>query len=260
MHGVQVRRPSPKVTWEQFVWRLRRGCVQCRAGEGTALNNRATASKAVNVLVCVCVFQCVCVCVSSFFCGCSVFLHKFAFRCSCAHMYLQQLYVHTSFVVATYAGCKVHIYIIMLCVCVYVDVHNRGPHQVVWLPGKARVAASARGLIDFLMIGGQAPSPCQYQGFGLAAAASLWPPPRTTIDSPPAPSLFGLLAMCQNPLAQSSATIERDHFRFIFLALLLRLHSRLLSLPLSFVLFLHLLILLRPAKMKREAQRKRSNL
>ena len=25
--------------------------------------------------------------------------------------------------------------------------------------------------------------------------------------------------MCQNPLAQSSATIERDHFRFIFLAL-----------------------------------------
>lgn len=38
--------------------------------------------------------------------------------------------------------------------------------------------------------------------------------PRTTIDSPPAPSVFGLLAMCQNPLAQSSATIERDRFRF----------------------------------------------
>lgn len=36
----------------------------------------------------------------------------------------------------------------------------------------------------------------------------------------PPPSLFGLLAMCQNPLALSSATKERDHFRFIFLALL----------------------------------------
>ncbi|KAI9513833.1 hypothetical protein NQZ68_039205 [Dissostichus eleginoides] len=35
----------------------------------------------------------------------------------------------------------------------------------------------------------------EYQGFGLAAAASLWPPPCTTIDSPPAPSVFGLLAM-----------------------------------------------------------------
>lgn len=83
---------------------------------------------------------------------------------------------------------------------------TRGPS----LGGEASVAASARGLIDFLMIGGQAPGSCWYQGFGLAAAASLWPPSCTTIDSPPAPSLFGLLAMCRNPLAQSSATIERD--------------------------------------------------
>lgn len=46
MHGVQVRCPSPSATWEQFVWRLRRGCVQCRAGKVTALINRTTASKA----------------------------------------------------------------------------------------------------------------------------------------------------------------------------------------------------------------------
>lgn len=45
MHGVQVSCPSPNVTWEQFVWRLRRGFVQCRAGEGTALINRVTVSK-----------------------------------------------------------------------------------------------------------------------------------------------------------------------------------------------------------------------
>lgn len=73
-------------------------------------------SKAVNVRACV--FQCVCVCVSSNFCGCSVFLHKFALRCSCAHIYLQLLYVHTIFVVATYAGCKVHIYYYVVCLCV----------------------------------------------------------------------------------------------------------------------------------------------
>ena len=60
MHGVQVRRPSPKVTWEQFVWRLRRGCVQCRAGEGTALNNRAIKGCK---RACVCFSMCVCVCV-----------------------------------------------------------------------------------------------------------------------------------------------------------------------------------------------------
>lgn len=46
MYGVQVKHPSPNATWEQFVCCLRRGCVQCRAGEGTMLNNTVTASKA----------------------------------------------------------------------------------------------------------------------------------------------------------------------------------------------------------------------
>lgn len=49
-------------------------------------------------------------------------------------------------------------YKVLSCVCL--KAHNGGPHSVVWLPGKASVAASARGLIDFLMISGQAPSPC----------------------------------------------------------------------------------------------------
>lgn len=123
-----------------------------------------------------------------------------------------------------------------MCSCIW--LLTIGPSLGGVTPWEGYVAASARGLIDFLMINGQAPSPCLYQGFGLAAAGSLWPPPCTAIDSPPAPSLFGLLAMCQNPLAQSSATIERDHFRFIFLALFFLFLSCLLSLPLSFVLSL----------------------
>lgn len=32
---------QPVMTWEQFMWRLRRGFVQCRAEEETILNNRA---------------------------------------------------------------------------------------------------------------------------------------------------------------------------------------------------------------------------
>lgn len=46
MYGVQVKHLSPGATLEQFVCRLRRGCVQCRAGEGTTLINTVTASKA----------------------------------------------------------------------------------------------------------------------------------------------------------------------------------------------------------------------
>lgn len=235
MHGVQVSCPSPNVTWEQFVWRLRRGFVQCRAGEGTALINRVTVSKDVEYSW-----------LTFFFFGAPYFnvsIHQ-VFWCT------TPFYMQDMLCIQHYSA----------CLCAH-GCSQQGPHQVVWLPGKARVAASARGLIDFLMISGQAPSPCQYQGFGLATAASLWPLPRTTIDSPPAPSLFGLLAMCQNPLAQSSVTIERDHFRFIFLALLSLLRSRLLSLPLSFVLSLSVSSSSSAlAKMKRETQRKRSNL
>lgn len=56
------------------------------AAEGTALNNRATTSKAVDycwltwhtswIIVCLCGSVCV-----DFFCGCSVFLWKFMLRC-----------------------------------------------------------------------------------------------------------------------------------------------------------------------------------
>lgn len=120
---------------------------------------------------------------------------------------------------------------------------------MVWLPGKASVALSTGGLIGFLMISGQAPSQCWYLGVGLATAARLWPPPHTTIDSPAAPSFFGLLAVCQNLLAQASATIEKGSF--LVLSFLLSSYFCTAVSP------LHLLILLHPAKMKRHTQRKR---
>lgn len=95
--------------------------------------------------------------------------------------------------------------------------------------GSAGVAASAGGLIDFLMISGQAPQPTAgTRGLALAAAASplataahhyrlLTPSPRPPPTPPHPPSInpppFGLLAMCQNPLApESCAAIRTGSF------------------------------------------------
>lgn len=132
MYGVQVKRPSPSVTWEQFVWGLGRGCVQRRAGEGTALNNRVAASKAGTTAgwhgicqkVCVCLYVhahactrvCVCVCSSlrkflSVLCInkvlCTHSVHVYLVLCAC------------SLCAPLYLACKHYIqYMVLFCVSV----------------------------------------------------------------------------------------------------------------------------------------------
>lgn len=77
------------------------------------------------------------------------------------------------------AHCK-GLFCLLVCVCVAV-VGGTG-----WAPcrgslGSAGVAASAGGLIDFLMIGGQAPQPTAgTRGLALAAAAAAAASPLAT--------------------------------------------------------------------------------